>query len=230
MPNWCSNYITITGSKEDIAALKTLASDGFDFDKIMPMPDGIDSENCGRTAGNTTVVVNESSGIFHLANGGHGKLDFHQSWDLKVKGGHTVADAINNGYKPCKVCVVNPKMRGQGFDKPIEEGAALVKEFGYDNWWDWRVNKWGTKWTPEIDPDWGDTFMTANFETAWSPPEGIYKKLVELFPALDIKWHWSEPGMCASGDLETDTTNDFADKCECDDPQCGECHPENYEE
>lgn len=228
MPNWAENDVIITGPAEDIAALKALVGDRFDFNKIIPMPTAIDAENVGRTAGNTAAVRNERTKVFHLASGKHYK-EIGIFDRISMKESSSVAHAINNGYRPCKVCVSNPNMRGQKFDRPIEEGAALVKEYGHDNWWDWRVNNWGTKWQPDIAADFGDKFVITHFLSAWSPPEPIYHKLVELFPKLDIKWHWSEPGSAQSGNLETGLVNDFPDPCDCDDPDCFECHPENEE-
>jgi len=36
----------------------------------------------------------------------------------------------------------------------------------------------------------------------WCPPEGIYRKVKELFPDLDISWFYDEPAMQFAGYLE----------------------------
>jgi len=49
-------------------------------------------------------------------------------------------------------------------------------------WWDWRVQNWGTKWeitTDEAYIDISDNEIRVCFSTAWSPPTGIFDKLVE---------------------------------------------------
>ena len=56
----------------------------------------------------------------------------------------------------------------------------------------------------EIDEErYGDELegFTAEFETAWSPPESICHKLRELFPNVSISWFYDEPGMQVAGYL-----------------------------
>lgn len=210
MSDWCENSVEITGSKEDIAALKEWAGEDFSFNKMIPRPKELDSETVGVTAGNLAVVVNEKTGVFHRAYGGHGKKDANEAISM-VKTSNA-AMAINNGYRPCKVCISNPNQKRQKYDNPLEVGAALVKKYGYDNWYDWNRKNWGTKWDCcELNADWGKTFVSLFFLTAWSPPEPIYNIIVKKFPNLQIKWHYSEPGCCYSGDFDTGKEFDYAD-------------------
>ena len=68
-------------------------------------------------------------------------------------------------------------------------------------WWDWRVQNWGTKWNSydceviEID----DEQIEYRFSTAWSPPEGVIKKLREQYPDIEITAFYDEPGMEIAG-------------------------------
>ena len=40
-----------------------------------------------------------------------------------------------------------------------------------DNWYDWRIKNWGTKWNAmDVDVNVTDIGITYNFSTAWSPP------------------------------------------------------------
>lgn len=48
-----------------------------------------------------------------------------------------------------------------------------------NNWYDWRVENWGTKWNG-YDGRISDDGSTFTFVTAWSPPLPIIKKLAEL--------------------------------------------------
>jgi hypothetical protein len=231
MPNWCNNEVCITGAATDIAALKALIGDTLDFNLIVPMPDGIKTGTgmIGRTAAGTAVVMNDRTKVFHLAGSCKAKnVDIFQRVDMRKTS--NAAIAILKGYRPCKVCMVNPNQRGQGYDKPLEVGAALYKEFGADNSLDWARENWGTKWNPESEAqcDFGLTFMNVDFNTAWSPPEPIYNKLCELFPNLDIKWHYSEPGADYAGDFDTGEQYEY--RCDCDDEECYTCHPENIDD
>ena len=71
-----------------------------------------------------------------------------------------------------------------------------------DRWYSWNNINWGTKW--DVDPD-CDHFESDSFEctfdTAWSPPEGIYNELRKRFPDVSISWFYDEPGMQFAGYL-----------------------------
>jgi hypothetical protein len=74
--------------------------------------------------------------------------------------------------------------------KPITKKMQdrLIKLYGYDNWYDWANDIWGTKWGCYDNHIDGQTY---NCTTAWSP---MRDEIVELF-ALDFPsfiWHWEE--------------------------------------
>lgn len=76
--------------------------------------------------------------------------------------------------------------------------AKLVAEFGFDNWYEWCVANWGTKWNCNtsntgIDTN-EDTVLEFSFDSAWSPPIKWLAKVVTDFPTLKFKMHYIEPG------------------------------------
>ena len=80
----------------------------------------------------------------------------------------------------------------------------LLKEYDYDNWYDWSCSNWGTKWDARdvtLVDYWEDGELTYTFDTAWGPPEGIHSMLITKFPTLSISWFWDEPGMQLAGYL-----------------------------
>jgi hypothetical protein len=83
---------------------------------------------------------------------------------------------------------------------PSEE---LIEKHGYDNWYDWRIDNWGTKWELAEDVQVSDDgeYIKYDFETAWAPPEGIYHAIKEKFPDLEVTWFYDEPGMQFAGYL-----------------------------
>ena len=72
-----------------------------------------------------------------------------------------------------------------------------------DRWYDWNIFNWGTKWeVSDVECDhWDGNSFECEFETAWSPPEGIYYALRQLFPDVDVSWFYDEPGMMVAGYL-----------------------------
>jgi len=80
----------------------------------------------------------------------------------------------------------------------------LIEKYGYDNWYDWSVNSWGTKWNihaDEIEVEDSGEQIVYHFSTAWSPPQGIYNELRGKFPDLSLTWFYDEPGMQFAGYL-----------------------------
>ena len=76
---------------------------------------------------------------------------------------------------------------------------------GFDNWYDWRCENWGTKWEVnefygverELTPD-GDSMISFGFSSAWSPPINAYQTFLinmsEQKQDVSITAHYHEPG------------------------------------
>jgi hypothetical protein len=224
MPNWCENEVTIMGLAEDITALKKLIGDKFDFNAIIPMPAELEA-SCGKTGCNTMVVCDQDTMLCHEATGQHGGKTIIEAVNAKYQEGDSdiisLTQAVIDNFIPCEECLnagIKDNEIRQGLDFSIQESIRRFKSYGTDNWYDWSIANWGTKWdASEVDIEWKTTSMSAYFLTAWSPPEPIYEALVEKFPNLQINWHYNEPLMCFSGNFETATHNDFADPYDYDD-------------
>ena len=89
--------------------------------------------------------------------------------------------------------------------KKLEEDTARnIAKHGYGNWYDFCVNEWGTKWDVGgdscFDPaelEEGQTNATLSFDSAWSPPTGVYEALVEQ--GVEVRGYYYEPGMAYCG-------------------------------
>lgn len=82
-----------------------------------------------------------------------------------------------------------------------EEAARLdeVKSrFGYDNWYDWCVSNWGTKWnachSEYWDVDESSNMTMYRFDTAWSPPEPVIHALAIAYPNLTFRLEYTIEG------------------------------------
>jgi len=80
-----------------------------------------------------------------------------------------------------------------------------------DNWYDWRINNWQTKWDVDVDylefREDGDTGIIEGwFDSAWSPPIGAYEHFLTENEDCSISSLYYEGGMDFAGKWE-----DFAD-------------------
>ena len=89
------------------------------------------------------------------------------------------------------------------------KNSELVSKYGSDNWYDWKINNWGTKWGDyELTPgkitkaysedEWHIHF---NYTTAWSPGENeLANAICKQFPKLKAMIQYEEPGMAFAGE------------------------------
>ena len=88
----------------------------------------------------------------------------------------------------------------------VQLSQDAISKYGCDNWYDWRCKYWGCKWNANplnegpVDKD----ACELEFETPWSPPEGIIRLLAEKFPNEDWKWHADEESCAFSIDYYPD--------------------------
>jgi hypothetical protein len=90
-----------------------------------------------------------------------------------------------------------------------KEGKVQPLVDGHDNWYDWRVENWGTKWDVDMDglelSDDGTT-ITGWFDSAWAPPIHAYEYFLTDNEDCSISSLYYEGGMDFAGKWE-----DFAD-------------------
>jgi hypothetical protein len=84
-----------------------------------------------------------------------------------------------------------------------ESSNALIQQYGFDNWYDWRIANWGTKWDCD-STDMGfqtdnETYFWVEFDSAWSPPIAWLAKVAKMFQTLHFKLTYMEIGMWYAG-------------------------------
>jgi len=106
------------------------------------------------------------------------------------------------------------------YDKPKKDGThndgvqtKLNAPYEHPDWYTWRNANWGTKWNlvpakgGSVDGysvDITKDYINLTFDTAWSPPDGIYDAIGDRYPTLDVNWFYREDGMQMSGWLPYD--------------------------
>tara|TARA_R110002096_G_scaffold410610_1_gene610370 strand:- start:10 stop:750 length:741 start_codon:yes stop_codon:yes gene_type:complete len=79
-----------------------------------------------------------------------------------------------------------------------------IKLYGHDNWYNWSIANWGTKWDasePSIQHNDIDYF-SVSFETAWAPPVDWIDHIMQDFPDLCFELEYQEEGMGFGGLLQ----------------------------
>jgi len=134
-----------------------------------------------------SVTVNDNSTNDNLNNfisfneSGKSKLDFNKLIPMP--------DEIKNTSSPNNSDTKN----------------LLINKYGVDNWYDWSIKKWGTKWNlclNEVYIDRSDMNITYSFDTAWSPPIPWIMKLIDSYSNLDINLEYQEPSMNFGGKIQ----------------------------
>ena len=86
----------------------------------------------------------------------------------------------------------------------------LRAKHGHDNWYDWRIANWGTKWNAygcELDDSQiKQGMLDYRFDTAWAPPHGVCGKLLDYIAGnnlgIQVDWFYYEPMLGLRGQLE----------------------------
>ena len=130
-----------------------------------------------------------------------------------------LADALNRG-EFCSHVIPTPKDLTDTVAGSVPEGAERdaheaqmtrnVELYGAKDWYDFQTSRWGTKWDvggdsqAEISDD--GLSMSASFDSAWSPPIGVYEALAEQ--GYEVRAYYYESGMCFCGIWE-DGSDDY---------------------
>ena len=93
------------------------------------------------------------------------------------------------------------------------DNKRRLETYGATDWYDWNVSNWGTKWDvgeSHISYDDEDLFIVS-YDTAWSPNITFVQKVSKMFPGLEFRLTYMEPGCnfcgvahCVDGELEVE--------------------------
>jgi hypothetical protein len=101
-------------------------------------------------------------------------------------------EKVNSWYIEQRNPGGNDKVRR--FTREEKEELARI---GAENWYDWSIENWGTKWNPchlDISGAAINGSLEVTFDTAWSAPVPIFRKIVVMFPKLSFAFQWCDEG------------------------------------
>jgi hypothetical protein len=84
-----------------------------------------------------------------------------------------------------------------------DQQIANKEKYGYPDWYQWRIDHWGTKW-PDTDTGLNEAVMNNSdgygilnfyFDSAWAPPIEAFHKISSDYPELIFCLYYQEPGM-----------------------------------
>lgn len=123
-----------------------------------------------------------------------------------IKGNKEIIDRIEKAYSKDSLCaefIPVPKELLEANSPNTTNPEEAKSKYGYTDWYDFCVNKWGTKWDIGSNHGYGlstrngDESITLCFDSAWSPPMGLYDKLVD--EGCEVEALYYEGGMCFFG-------------------------------
>lgn len=118
-------------------------------------------------------------------------------------------DAFANGrflneFIPCPIELNDDDLttwsRGPEQEVRDKKKAALKEKYGYESWYDWNIDNYGTKWDvgdSQGIQTWDDHELIVYFDSAWSPPIEAYNRLIDL--GFIVYATWYEPGCAFAG-------------------------------
>ena len=111
----------------------------------------------------------------------------------------------------------------------IRQIADNIAKYGYPTWYEWCIDKWGTKWDAcEVVPDKGiececyEKIITITFDTAWSTPVPIFKELSKQYPSFVICVEYADEDLgsnCGTyalweGEIQEEESKDYEFACD----------------
>ena len=204
MPNHIQNMLLVSGDSTELAKFVSYIKDEdvndpetgkvkhIDFNKIVPMPEGIKHSEESTKKEDALYLYCHFNGLIDEAK----KL---------VSPFMTLDRAM--------MCIMS---NFNSLDKALEYGESVYKlylETGATSWYDWSLKNWGTKWNAY------NTYVHKNdsscfelyFQTAWSGVPGLITKLVKEFPTLQFTYKYADEDMgynCGEG--HSDGDGDFS--------------------
>lgn len=228
MPNWCSNYFTVTGTQSDIDRLTSLivrentdrdhdkGGDLYiDYNGLTPMPGEFDQLNYhALNALMVTLAKAEDSSLLSAVFQSH----------------LTAHSLLINSFNADPILKEWDKMTVQQFLSYLGEHPEIAEHYGYDPemfrlahlcWhsyghisaYEWKLAHWGVGrnayWSMV---SFATGSLTASFESDWGPPEAFYLTLVNQFPDIQLEAIYLEESNGVAGSYR------YQDKLWIDEP------------
>ena len=163
MPNHITNKISL-----DVAKLLTNSEGSIDFNLVLPMPESLMNPD-------------------------------PQQMEIRAKAamGLLKQHPIDQSALECLSHHSKMRLATEGMFEPIDnekinlliQAIENLRDHGFVYWYPWAIKNWGTKWNA-YSVEFGNRFCT--FQTAWSHPAPVFKKLSEMNPDIEITVEYAD--------------------------------------
>lgn len=236
MPNWCSNVFDISGSKEEMKKFKDILNSPNELIEIICLSENKESlrtDYLNKQRAKEDYLDN----ILQFAESKTKPIDEFIMNEFKNESFSKIKlDELGNVIEVQEINMLQKffPMPKDFLNSSLSKGE-LIKKYGYKDWYDWRVNNWGTKWEIDIKITYDDeNTISMYFDTAWAPPVSWLEKISKDFPKLHFHLEYKESGctfqgireICVDSGLDIDETSDYygdCGECETDYDSYGHC-------
>jgi Ferredoxin-like domain in Api92-like protein len=171
MPNHITNKLVVNGTTDQksiiFQSIGSADDDNeimqIDFRKIIPMPESL-----------------------MIESGSLGDMAYELLFGQKKKSFFLTIEETQKWFSE-----LNSERQKQAVDLALKYNDN-IKNHGYPTWYDWSIENWGTKWNAYGQNDKRNTHSEIYFETAWSAPVPVIKKLSELFPHVEFELTYAD--------------------------------------
>lgn len=141
-----------------------------------------------------TLVGNETdvNEVLKVLINEKGEIDFNLAVPM--------AEDLEGTTSPTKIITQAQYEEQKGTDTSFlghgittDMSREYIKKYGADNWYEWKLENWGTKWggydSYKIDD------VTFGFQTAWATPTRYLEKISSLYPNVTFKVKYADEDM-----------------------------------
>lgn len=212
MPNHIKNIITLKGDEQKIREMleeiqyDELELGTVDFNKIIPMPESLNVESGSRTDKGIEMVKTYLENMPEEQSDKEGTYDeFFE--DLRS---HSAEISDEEEKKIWNIGVT---------------AVENLHKYGAPTWYEWCTNNWGTKWNAYGYDEGTDYSASGNlhFQTAWSAPHPVIKKLAQMYPDIIFEHEW------ANEDIGVNCGRKCYSNGECTEEYCPESEKDGIE-
>ena len=195
MPNHIRNLLKLECSKgklkkiyQELECSEENDRKGFDFGKIIPMPETLNIE-CGSSTNRAVELYMTSINPEVTYYGSGYKMEGPAFEALRKALERQMYGKCDASLTPEKIAEYTEHTSAEDMLKLGEQAVTNLIRYHAMTWYEWSINNWGTKWNSYSNSFDGKTIA---FDTAWSAPHPVILKLSEMYPDIQIEHQWAD--------------------------------------